>query len=577
LATTSAPTGATSRPAPHAGDPGQDTAFFGHPRGLSTLFFAELWERFSYYGMRAILILFMTASVAQGGLGFDTSKGGLILGTYAGMVYLMSVPGGWVADKFLGLRRAVLYGGVIIMLGHICLAIPAVPTFYLGLALVIIGTGLLKPNISAMVGSLYTPEDHRRDAGFSIYYMGINLGAFISPLVVGWLAQSPTWKGVLANMGISPETSWHWGFGAAAVGMFFGLVWYLAGWKHLGEAGMYPAKPSSPAEAAGHRRLLTIGLGLAIGLVAFLFIAARTGLIEVTPERVSKTFGTVLAFTPLVLFPSLYFLGGYNPQEKKQLIVIMVLFFGAAVFWAVFEQAASTLNLFADRSTDLTITRGLVIALAASLLIPVVLAFRWYRALAYKTPGAFSFVALVTSLVAIGIYYLARHQGEPFQSSYFQSANAMFIIVLAPLFATLWVHLGDREPSSPAKFAVGLFFVALGFAILIIAAKLSANGVRVSPLWLVATYFLHTIGELCLSPVGLSAMTRLAPQRIVGLVLGIWFLATSLGNYMAGFAASMYEQMALPNLFGMVTGIALVATLVMAALVKPIQRMLARG
>ncbi|HSB55097.1 MAG TPA: oligopeptide:H+ symporter, partial [Gemmatimonadales bacterium] len=196
-----------------AGPAAHDSAFFGHPRGLSTLFFTEMWERFSYYGMRAILILFMTASVAQGGLGFDASKGGLILGTYAGMVYLMSVPGGWLADKFLGLRRAVLYGGVVIMAGHIALAVPSVPSFYLGLGLVIIGTGLLKPNISAMVGSLYTPEDHRRDAGFSIYYMGINTGAFISPLVVGWLAQSPSWKGILSSMGIAPETSWHWGFG----------------------------------------------------------------------------------------------------------------------------------------------------------------------------------------------------------------------------------------------------------------------------------------------------------------------------------------------------------------------------
>ena len=554
-----------------------DTAFFGHPRGLSTLFFAELWERFSYYGMRAILILFMTAAVAEGGLGFDTAKGGLIIGTYAGLVYLAAVPGGWLADKFIGLRRAVLYGGVIIMLGHIALAIPSVATFYLGLGLVIIGTGLLKPNISAMVGSLYTPDDHRRDAGFSIYYMGINMGAFLSPIVVGWLAQSPAWKAKLVGFGIAPETSWHWGFGASAVGMFFGLVWYLAGWRYLGDSGMVPAPVTETDTLQGRRRILTAGLLLSVGLLALVAVLSSTGAIVLTPEKVSKTFGAILAFTPLILFPALYFFGGYDRQEKKRIIVIMVLFFGAAVFWSVFEQAASTLNLFASRNTDLTITRGFAIALGLTLLIPAVLAIRWYRALPVKAPLALGFAVLVSALSLGAVYYLFGHQGEAFQASYFQSANALFIVVLAPLFATLWVTLGDREPSSPAKFAVGLLFVALGFAILIIAAKLSANGIKVSPLWLVATYFLHTIGELCLSPVGLSAMTRLAPQRIVGLVLGIWFLATSLGNYMAGFAASLYETMPLSTLFAVVTGIALVATIMMAVLIGPIKRMLARG
>jgi POT family proton-dependent oligopeptide transporter len=555
-----------------------DTAFFGHPRGLSTLFFTEMWERFSYYGMRAILILFMTATVANGGLGFEASKGGLILGTYAGSVYLMSVPGGWLADKFLGLRRAVLYGGVVIMLGHIALAVPSVPSFYLGLGLVIIGTGLLKPNISAMVGTLYTPEDHRRDAGFSIYYIGINTGAFISPLVVGWLAQSPQFKGILTGLGLSPETSWHWGFGAAAVGMFFGIVQYLAGWKYLGDAGMEPAAPKSAAEAQGHKRTLMLGFGIAVGLVAVLYLLASTGTIVLTPEKISRTFGTVLALTPLVLFPVLYFFGDYDAREKKQLIVIMVLFFGATVFWSVFEQAASTLNLFADRNTDLTMTLSLAVVLSLTLIVPAILSARWLIALPVKKPLAIGFAALVNVAVLGSIYYMFTHLGEGFQSSYFQSANAMYIVVLAPLFATLWVKLGNqnREPSSPAKFAVGLFFVAAGFAILIIAAKLSADGVKVSPLWLVATYFLHTIGELCLSPVGLSAMTRLAPARIVGLVLGIWFLATSLGNWLAGFAASMYEEMPLATLFGVVTGLTLVATVVLAVLVGPIKRMLAR-
>jgi POT family proton-dependent oligopeptide transporter len=297
----------------------------------------------------------------------------------------------------------------------------------------------------------------------------------------------------------------------------------------------------------------------------------------VTAEGVSGAFGYILALTPVVLFPSMYFFGGFDRQEKRQLIVVMVLFFGASVFWSVFEQAGSTLNLFADRSTDLTITPVFAGVLSLVLLVPAGLALRWFRRLPHKTALGAAFATLVTVLAAAGILYLFSHLGAGFTSGSFQSANALFIVVLAPVFATLWTALGDRAPSSPAKFTVGLFFVALGFAILIVAARLSANGVRVSPLWLTATYLIHTIGELCLSPVGLSAMTRLAPRRIVGLVLGIWFLAASLGNFMAGFAASFYERMPLANLFAVVTGVALVATLVMAASVGPIKRMLGRA
>jgi POT family proton-dependent oligopeptide transporter len=561
-----------------AGSP-SDTAFFGHPRGLSPLFFTELWERFSFYGMRAILILFMTAAVTEGGLGFDTSKAGLILGTYAAGVYLMAVPGGWLADKFIGLRRAVLYGGVIIMTGHILLALPSTTTFFLGLVCVVMGTGLLKPNVSAMVGGLYSTEDMRRDAGFSIFYVGINLGGMIAPIIVGWLAQSPAWKETLASFGLSPESSWHWGFGAAAVGMFFGIIWYLAGWKHLGEVGMLPAKPANEAEARGNRTMLWVVAVGAVVLIGGAMLLSKAGILQITPEGFSKVFGTVLALSPLVLFPLMYFTGNYNAQEKKQLIVIMVLFFGATVFWSVFEQAASTLNLFADRNTDLTITLPFAIVVSLAMAIPGVLVVRWWLSLPARTAGATLFLAGISAVVLGGIAYMLTHIGQGFQSSQYQSLNSMFIVAIAPLFAALWFGLGARgkEPSSPAKFAIGLFFVAAGFAILIFAAKLSMNGVRVSPVWLVVTYLLHTVGELCLSPVGLSAMTRLAPQRIVGMVLGIWFLATSLGNYLAGFAGSMYESMSLSTLFMVVTGIALVATLIMAALVGPIKRMLERA
>src|SRR5919106_5360541 len=256
-----------------------DRSFFGHPRGLSTLFFTEMWERFSYYGMRALLILFMTASVATGGLGFDTAKAGAIYGTYVALAYLTSLPGGWIADRFLGQRRSTLYGGVVIMLGHISLAIPSMVTFYLGLLLVVTGTGLLKPNVSTMVGALYGPDDERRDAGFSIFYMGINLGAFTAPLLCGWLAQSQQFRGILASFGVSPTTSWHWGFAMAAVGMFFGLVQYLAGWKYLGEAGMYPVKPESPESYARQRRQLTMWLAVVAVGVALLAAAATIGMV----------------------------------------------------------------------------------------------------------------------------------------------------------------------------------------------------------------------------------------------------------------------------------------------------------
>ena len=495
----------------------RDTRFFGHPRGLSTLFFTEMWERFSYYGMRALLILFMTASVTTGGLGFDTAKAGAIYGTYVAMAYLTSLPGGWIADRFLGQRRSTLYGGVVIMLGHISLAIPGMVTFYLGLLLVATGTGLLKPNVSTMVGAMYSPDDERRDAGFSIYYMGINIGAFTAPLLCGWLAQSGQFRGILASFGISPAASWHWGFAMAAVGMFFGLVQYMAGWKYLGEAGMYPVKPESQQAYARQRRLLTIGL-VVVGLViALLAAGARAGV--VTANGVANGLGVFLLLTTVGFFVWMFTVAKWTREERNRLVVVLVLFLAASVFWSVFEQAGSTLNLFADRNT---------------------------RTVMF---------------------------GYDFPSSWFQSLNSLFLILLAPVFAWIWIKLGKRDPASPTKFTFGLVFVAAGFGILVFAAE---QGVLVSPLWLTATYLLHTIGELCLSPVGLSAMTRLAPARIAGLTMGVWFLATSVGNYLGGRVGGLYESFSLPGLFGAVGLFALGAGLVLALLIRPIRRMLER-
>jgi proton-dependent oligopeptide transporter, POT family len=501
-------------------EPPQDTRFFGHPRGLATLFFTEMWERFSYYGMRALLILFMTAPVAAGGLGFGTAKAGPIYALYVSSVYLLSLPGGWMADRVLGLRRAVFVGGVIIMSGHICLAIPSITTFYLGLVLIAIGTGLLKPNVSALVGTLYTPEDTRRDAGYSIYYMGINTGAFVAPLITGWLAQGESFKGVLASMGIDPHASWHWGFGAAAVGMFLGLVQYTLGGRHLPEAGLHPVRPSDPAAAAKLDRRIRIGGLVTLTAVAFLVMGVTSGALALDAESISRNFGWFLIFVTVTFFAWLLLSASYTSQERKRLVVITVLFVAATVFWMAYEQAGSTLNLFAERSTSNVIL------------------------------------------------------GRSFPASWYQSLPPLFVISLSALFAILWLRLGPRNPSSTAKFAIALLLLGLAFAIMIAASAMAATGVRVSPLWLVASYFLQVTGELCLSPVGLSAMSTLAPMRIQGLVMGVWFLALSLGSYLAGMAASVYETMPLPTLFTMVTATALVSALVLGLLIRPIGRML---
>jgi POT family proton-dependent oligopeptide transporter len=482
-----------------------------------------MWERFSYYGMRALLILFMTAPAAAGGLGFDTARAGPIYALYVSSVYLLSVPGGWVADRVLGLRRTVFVGGVIIMSGHICLAVPSIATFYLGLVLIAIGTGLLKSNVSVLVGKLYQPDDVRRDAGYSIYYMGINSGALIAPIITGWLAQSDAFKGILKSAGIAPETSWHWGFGAAAVGMFLGLVQYVVGGKHLSPDGFLPVRPTDPVAAAKvERQVRLVGIVTLIVLMV-LGAFALSGVVAIDAEVISRNFGWVLIAVTVGFFAWLFLPGQWTRDERKSLVVIAVLFLAATVFWMAYEQAGSTLNLFAQRSVD------------------------------------------------------NRVLGHSFPASWYQSLPPLFIITFAPVFAAIWIRLGPRNPSSPAKFAFGLLLLGLGFAVMIGAATSAVSGARVSPLWLVLSYWLQTMGELCLSPVGLSAMSKLAPVRIAGLVMGVWFLALAVGNYLAGMASSFYETIPLPKLFMIVTLTALATAVVLALLVKPIRRMLERA
>lgn len=484
-----------------AAQPTSDTRFFGHPRGLATLFFTEMWERYSYYGTRALLILFMTASVTTGGLGFSVVKSGAVYGFYTAMVYLLNLPGGWLADRVIGQRRAVLYGGILISAGNFFLAAPNIIIFYAGLGLLMVGTGLLKPNVSTIVGQLYPVGDKRRDSGFSIFYMGINLGALISPLICGWVAAKFTWR---------------WGFACSGVGMVAGLIQYALGGRYLGSAGLNPSSSGDPAhDRAQKRNAAMIAIGLLLILVALAALASA-GIIQVTAGAISNGTGWVLLAITAVVFSWMVFGKGWSLEERKRAVAIFVLFAAAAIFWASFEQAGSSLNLFAERNTS-------------------------------------------------------RHLfGYEFPAAWFQSVQPILVVALAPVFAWIWLALGRRDPSSPAKFSLGLMFAGLAFAILIPAAA----GTEVSPFWLVGCYLLQTLGELCLSPVGLSAMTKLAPARAGGFVMGIWFLAASIGNWLAGRAGGLFESMLLPRLFGSVAAISLIAAVMLALLIKPTKRMM---
>jgi proton-dependent oligopeptide transporter, POT family len=444
----------------------------------------------------------MTAGVDRGGLGFPVPKAGAIYGLYTAMVYLLSLPGGWVADRITGQRRAVLYGGILIACGQFCLMGPATSMFYLGLVVLVLGTGLLKPNVSTIVGQLYGPGDHRRDAGFSIFYMGINLGGLIAPLACGWVGE---------------RVGWRLGFGLAGVGMIAGLVQYVFGARYLGSAGLRPGGAGNPEQARRQKRRAALGGLGALALFAAVGALAATGRVELTPQIVSNALGVALVLITVGIFSWLLMGRGWSATERKRSAAILVLFLAAAVFWSAFEQAGSSLSLFAQRNTD---------------------------------RHAFGFV---------------------FPASWFQFVQPFFIITLAPVFAWLWVRLGPREPSSPTKFTLALLCGGLGFAILIPPAAL---GVPAAAWWLVGTYLLHTIGELCLSPVGLSAMTKLAPARIAGMMMGLWFVSIGIGDYMGGRVASLYEAVSLPTLFGIVAAVALAAALALAVLVKPTVRLM---
>ena len=498
-----------------------------HPRGLGTLFFTELWERFSYYGMRAILVLYMVAPVAQGGLAFDTKHAASIYGTYTMCVYLTALPGGMIADRLLGAKLAVLLGGIVIACGHFSMVFHSLTFFYLGMVLIAIGTGLLKPNISAMVGGLYGKDDPRRDSGFSIFYMGINIGAVMAPLVCGYLAQGESFKAFVARMGFDVSTSWHWGFGAAGVGMCLGLVIYLINQKRLPDIDRtaidkandpepvtdQPSTPSdnpSDSQPRGNPVIAVIlslvlpgagqlyrgqtGAGLSwlfAYVLAWIWYLLSGGMI----------LGTVLAGIVIASAVS----AGRRPKASAQLTAdewkrvgaIFVFFLFTILFWGAYEQKGASLNLFAK------------------------------------------------DLVRTEVF------GMRFPSSWLQACTPAFVILLAPIFSYLWVRLGKRQPSSPIKFTLGLLFIGLAYCLLVPAAWMTAYG-RISPLWLVGLYFLEVVGEMCLSPVGLSTVTKLAPVKLVGIMMGVWFLAASFGSKLAGKLSEYYvpESTTLVKLYG---------------------------
>lgn len=491
-----------------------DKTFFGHPRGLATLFFTEMWERFSYYGMRAMLILFMVATIESGGLGLEEKTAGAIYGLYTMFVYLLALPGGWLADKFFGLRKSVFYGGCIIALGHLCLAFPMIETFFLGLLFIMIGTGLLKPTISSLVGELYTADEPaRRDAGFSIFYMGINIGGFIAPLIVGELR----------------TYNWHYGFAAAGVGMVLGLIQYKLTEKNLGDAGLYPEQLTDVEAQQKRDHKIRNGL-IALVAVLVLFVTSLfLKIIVIDPIRVAQASAFILLASVVIYFLYLMFFTGQDLAGRMKLIALAIFFIASAMFYSAYEQQGSSLNLFAERYTDLQIE-----------------SFR-------------------------------------IRPEWFQSVPSFVVVAFVPVFAWLWVWLGKRKmnPMTPVKISLGPLFTALGFAMMIGGSMVVASGGLASPWWLILTFTFHTFGEICLYPTGMSATSKLAPKNLLGQLMGVWFMSLAFGNLVAGLYAGEFDAKAiesnpqmLVDLFGYFTKIMLVFGLVILILYKPIRKLM---
>lgn len=471
--------------------PSIDTSFFGHPGGLRTLFFTEMWERMSYYGMRALLVLFMTASLQTQGLGLTVATAGAIYGLYTGAVYFLGLPGGWLADRLIGGKQAVWYGGLIIFAGHVVLAIDLQNLFFVGLILVASGTGLLKPNISAMVGQQYGEEDGRRDSGYALYYMGINIGSLIAYLVTGYLQE---------NWG------WHYAFGAAAVGMAIGLIQYYFSSRTLSAESVAPA---NAYQGAARKRAWT-GVLVVVAAAIAVIILAHMGSIVIEPIALAQKVAIFFTAIFFLYFGFIYFKGDLSENEKRRMWALFLVCVASACFWSGFEQAGSSLNLFAQNYTDRVLSDGSFLT-------------SWFGMSAIPTV-------------------------------WFQLSNSLFIIILSPFFAALWINLAKRmiDPSYTIKCAVGIIIMASGFLVMFMASQYAAQGLKVAPMWLVTTYFLHTVGELCLSPVALSAVSKLSPKRFAGQMMGVFVLTYSIGNIIAGLLSGNFDPenvKEMPNLY----------------------------
>jgi len=441
-----------------------DKGFLGHPIGLRTLFLTEMWERMSYYGMRALLVLYMTGAVTNfnPGLGWTQMESQAIYGIYVGMVYFMVVPGGWIADNILGHQKAVLYGAMIIALGHFTLAIPIQQTFFLGLIFVVLGTGLLKGNISTIVGKLYKEDDGRRESGYTIFYMAINIGSTLGFLVCSYLGE---------------KIGWHWGFGAAGIGMSFGVLQFIYSKKLLGVAGINP----NPMEDR-RRAKLVLGTKISLGVMFVVIASGLLGFYSIEPRGFAENFSYFLTVVAGLYFLYLFFFAGLTSAEKRNLILLALLFVGAAAFWSGFDQSASSLSIFARDYTDLSVS---------GYIIPI---------------------------------------------GWLQFANPIFVVIFAPIFAGIWTHLGriNLNPALPIKFAFGLMLMAVSFVIMLFAVELAMETAPVGMRWLILTYLLQTWGELTLSPIGLAAFSRYSPKKYIGQMFGLWFLASAIGGVLAG-------------------------------------------
>ncbi|CAM3786324.1 peptide MFS transporter [Mesobacillus zeae] len=478
------------------------TGFFGHPKGLFTLFFTEFWERFSYYGMRAILIYYMYYELSQGGLGLDETTANSIFAIYGSLVYMSGIIGGWVADRLLGTSRTIFYGGIFIMLGHIVLSLPgSLTALFISMALIVIGTGLLKPNISSVVGDLYSNEDQRRDAGFSIYYMGINMGSFIAPIIVGTIGQN---------------YNFHLGFGLAAIGMLFGLIIFLlTKKKNLGLAGTFVPNPLPQEE-----RKKVFGTIGAVVLTAGLIGAYAIDKGYLNIERFILLVSILGIVIPVLYFIFMYRSPKTTNTERSRLIAYIPLFIAAMMFWAIQEQGSNILATYADKRTQLDFA------------------------------------------------------GFKLAPALFQSLNPLFIIMFAPVFAWLWVKLGNRQPSTPKKFAIGLVFAGLSFIVMIIPAYVNGTETLVNPLWLVLSFFLVVIGELLLSPVGLSATTKLAPAAFSAQTMSLWFLTSASAQAINAQVVRFYSASTEIYYFGIIGGLSILLGFLLFALSPQIQKLM---